>query len=88
LQQAPAGRSLGGRAEKHRHCRPILESLEGRIVLDSGGGVGQFTAAADNLAYNGGPLIQSVQIEPIFLKDSGTGNVDSASFQASIGPTT
>jgi hypothetical protein len=84
LQQAPASRSLGGRAEKRPHWRPILESLEGRVVLDSGGAVGQFTAAADNLAYFGGPLIQSVQIEPIFLKDSGTGKVDSASFQASI----
>jgi hypothetical protein len=52
--------------------------------MDSGGGAGQFHAGPDNLVYKGGPLIQSVQIEPIFIKDGTSGNEQSPAFQSSL----
>jgi hypothetical protein len=63
---------------------PVQAGAPGRVIpLDSGGAT-RFTAAADNLAYGGGPLIQNVQVEPIFIEDGSTGSEVSPAFQAGL----
>jgi hypothetical protein len=92
MRSLSSGRFFGFKTSSKQRSRPwkqrfgqlYLERLEDRLVPDSGGGAGQFTANLSNLTYHGGPLIQSVQIEPIFLMDSGTGNGASAALQSSI----
>jgi CSLREA domain-containing protein len=59
-----------------RSRRLWAEPLEPRCLLDSGGAAGLLSGG--NLTYGSGPLIQNVQIEPIFLKDSATGKSTSA----------
>jgi autotransporter-associated beta strand protein len=45
-----------------------LERCEDRIVPDSGGSIGQLFGPGP-LVYGGGPIIQNVQVEPIFVVD-------------------
>jgi autotransporter-associated beta strand protein len=66
------------RRQKKSGLRPWLELLEQRVTPDSGGAAGQLANAvpAPDLIYNGfGPLLNNVQIEPIFVTDAGTGSV-------------
>jgi len=58
-----------------RRARLHVEALEDRLVPDSGGAAGVLAAATPTgVTYGGGPLVSTVSIHLIFLKDSATGN--------------
>jgi CSLREA domain-containing protein len=87
-QQAASHRKRRSRlALRHRNQaararRLWAEPLESRCLLDSGGAAGLLSSG--NLTYGSGPLIQNVQIEPIFLKDTSSGKSAQASERAAL----
>ncbi len=51
---------------------------------NSGGAANQYSPAADNVRWLGGPVIPNVEIEPIFISDPVQGTSVPASFQTQI----
>lgn len=68
---------LGARRRRSA-TRFVVERLEERVVLDSGG----ISVPKTDLTYAGGPLIANVQVEPIYLQDDLTGKETSAQLQS------
>jgi hypothetical protein len=70
-------RPLGGKRRRKARRQPVrlaLEMLEERTVLDSGGTAGVLSGAGLVYSSNKGPLISSVSVQILFLKDSSSGN--------------